>query len=395
MKYLFLVGDGMADLPLAKLGGRTPLEAARTPAMDAVAAAGVVGRVATVPQGLPPGSDVANLALMGYDPARYYRGRAPIEAASLGVPLAPDEVALRCNLVTLADGLMADYSAGHIDTADARDIISELKAALDAPDLRLYPGVSYRHLAVVKGVDDRALTTTPPHDISGKPWGEHLPTGPGSPRLVAAMETARVVLAGSVVNARRHGQGKGLATDIWLWGQGRAVPLPTLKARYGLSGSVVSAVDLVKGLGLLAGLTVRAVAGATGYLGTNYAGKMAAAALALASEDFVYLHVEAPDETSHEGDLAKKIQAIEEFDRHIVAESLALRSAHRDLRILVAPDHATPVSTRTHASGAVPFAVCGSGIARGAVTTYSEKSSAGAVALSGEQLFEAFIRGSF
>jgi len=390
-----LVGDGMADLPIAELGNRTPLEYASTPNMDRVAGLGRVGLVRTVPDGLPPGSDVANLALMGYDPARYYSGRAPIEAASLGVRLGPGEVAFRCNLVTLAGGLMKDYSAGHIDTADARALVLELAAALGTPKCRFTPGVSYRHLLVLTGIDDRALAATPPHDITGKPWADYLPKGPGAERLVELMDKAREVLARSIVTAARRAAGKSPATDIWLWGQGRAVALPTLKERYRLSGSVISAVDLVRGLGVLAGLTVRQVSGATGYLGTNYAGKMAAAAEALAAEDFVYVHVEAPDETSHEGSVQKKVQAIEEFDRHIVGEALRLSRELPGLRLLVAPDHATPISIKTHHAMPVPYAAAGPGIVPTGAAAYSERAAKGTDILTGPALFDAFVRTGF
>ncbi len=393
MKYALCVGDGMADISYPELDGRTPLEYARTPNMDRIATTGCVGRVQTVPEGLPPGSDVANMSLLGYDAKEYYQGRAPIEAASMGVGLKPDDVAFRCNLVTLRDGTMADYSAGHIETDDAAELIAELQRQLGSERIRFYPGVSYRHLLVINQFSNDSLECTPPHDISGKSWTEHLPRGGGSGELVALMDRARKILEHAGTNKRRVGSGKLPATDIWLWGQGRSIQLPSLKKRFGISGSVISAVDLVQGLGVLAGLTVRKVKGATGYLGTNYAGKVEAARDALREGDFVFIHVEAPDETSHEGSLKKKIQAIEEFDRHIVGEILSLASEHADMRILVLPDHATPVALKTHDAAAVPFAMCGPGIIPEGVRAYSEKAASGKPLISAANLFESFIKG--
>lgn len=394
MKYAFLVGDGMADEPIAELGGRTPLEAAHIPNMDRIAALGRVGRVKTVPDGLPPGSDVANLSLLGYDAAAVFQGRGPIEAASIGVELHPDDTAFRCNLVTLRDGLMDDYSAGHITTEESRPLILELQAALGTDSVRFVPGVSYRHLTIFRNFP-AGLNCTPPHDISGRPWEAHQPQGPGREIVLELMEKARGILAASETNKRRVAAGKKPATDIWLWGQGRAMKLATLRERYGLSGSVISAVDLVRGLGVLAGLKVRLVPGATGYLGTNYAGKVAAAKDALAAEDFVYLHVEAPDETGHEGDVRKKIQAIEEFDKNIVGEILAWAAGRTDVRILVAPDHATPIATKTHDGKPVPYAVCGSGVSAGGIRIYSERAAADCPVIPAVELFQRFIKGSW
>ena len=392
-KFAILVGDGMADLPVPELGGKTPIAYAATPNMDRMAKHGMVGRVSTVPEGMPPGSDVANLSLMGYDPATCYSGRAPIEAASMGVALSPNDTAFRCNLVTLENGRMADYSAGHIETSEAARIIALLKEKLDNESRRFYPGVSYRHLLVIPDFP-AGCTCTPPHDISGQEYAPHLPKGPGSDALRSLIEKARAVLSGAPENERRLKAGKKPATDIWLWGHGTAVTLQTLQQRFALRGSVISAVDLVRGLGVLAGLTVRKVDGATGYLGTNYAGKVAAAQAALKNEDFVFLHVEAPDETSHEGSLKKKIQAIEEFDKHIVGEMLAFQERMPSLTLLVAPDHATPVSIKTHSSGPVPFVACGGAIMPGTTAAYSEDAARDKPVFSGPELFERFIRGT-
>jgi 2,3-bisphosphoglycerate-independent phosphoglycerate mutase len=395
MKYAILVGDGMADFPLPELDNRTPLEYAATPNMDAVARAGRVGLVKTIPEGLPPGSDVANMSLMGYDPAAYYSGRAPIEAASMGIDLKETDTAFRCNLVTIEKGVMADYSAGHIETSDAHEIIAALQGELETRDLRFYPGVSYRHITVIADFPSGKLDCTPPHDISGKEVAGRLPSGNGQDIVRQLMERALPVLDSCAVNKRRKAQGKKPATDIWLWGQGKAIVLPTMKERFSITGSVVSAVDLVRGIGVLAGLNVRIVEGATGYLGTNYAGKISAAHDALCNEDFVFVHVEAPDETSHEGSLEKKIQAIEEFDKNIVGEMLVMRGEFTGLRIMVLPDHATPVPLKTHHAAPVPFAVCGAGVDADDSVSYCEKSAQGKKMYTGVTLFETFIKGKF
>jgi len=395
MKYAILVGDGMADVPLPELDNRTPLDYAKTPNMDAVAQAGIVGLVKTIPDGLAPGSDVANMSLMGYDPVQYYSGRAPIEAASMGISLSSTDVAFRCNLVTLKNGIMDDYSAGHIETPDAHEVIAFLQSVIGTKTIRFYPGVSYRHLLVISDYPDGALSCTPPHDISGKKYSGYLPKGAGEKIVRDIMEKARMILATSWLNDRRISQGTKPVTGIWLWGQGKAVVLPTMHERFGITGSVISAVDLVRGIGLLAGLTVRIVDGATGYLGTNYSGKVAAAHDALVNEDFVFVHIEAPDETSHEGSLDKKIQAIEEFDKNVVGEVLKMRNEFPDLRILVLPDHATPIPLKTHDRFPVPFAVCGKNVDKGNSASYCEKSASGKNPYTGVSLFETFIRGSF
>jgi 2,3-bisphosphoglycerate-independent phosphoglycerate mutase len=392
-KYIILVGDGMADFPIDALNGQTPLEYAQTPNMDRVAASGRVGLLATIPDGFAPGSDIGNLSLLGYDPARSFCGRAPIEAASMGVALGAGDVAFRCNLVTIDGEVMKDYSAGHISTPEANKIIAALQNALGDDVIKFHPGVSYRHLLVVKNIGAK-LECVPPHDIIGQGVGGYLPKGDSKDReyVLSIMNRAREVIA----EIKPAGGGdENEATDIWLWGQGPAITLPSLHERYGLTGSVISAVDLVRGLGKLAGLSIRLVDGATGYLGTNYAGKIAAAQSAFErGEDFVYLHVEAPDETSHEGDLQKKIQAIEEFDRHVVGEMLRYQSETKNLRIAVSPDHVTALSTRTHDASPVPFCVCGPGVGVDNTSQYSEKSAHGCAPVSGAEFFEAFIRGT-
>jgi len=393
-KYAILVGDGMADFPIDELGGKTPLEYASTPNMDSVAASGRAGLLATIPEGYAPGSDVGNMSLMGYDPRNYFTGRAPIEAASMGISIGRDDVAFRCNLVSIDGGVMKDYSAGHISTPAAHRIISALQEALGNDEVKFYPGVSYRHLLTVKSIGAR-LECTPPHDIINCPADAYLPKGDdGRDYILSIMNRARdvVVKARDEINGESGGQCQ--ATDIWLWGQGPAVTFPTLHERYGLTGSVISAVDLVRGLGKLSGLTVRLVDGATGYLGTNYAGKVAAAVNAFESgEDFVFLHVEAPDETSHEGDLNKKLQAIEEFDKNVVGEILKYQSANPNLRIAVSPDHVTALSTRTHDASPVPFCMCGPGINIDDTNQYNEKSVQNRIPVNGVEFFDALING--
>jgi 2,3-bisphosphoglycerate-independent phosphoglycerate mutase len=391
MKYAMLIGDGMADWPVIELGNKTPLEYAHTPNMDRIAKQGKVGLVATVPAGMNPGSDVANLALMGYDPMTFYSGRAPIEAASMGIHLGVDDTAFRCNLVTIQNDTMVDYSAGHIATPDAQCIVKELQEHCTTAAVHFFPGMSYRHLMVYAGFPE-TLRTTPPHDISGRVVHSYLPQGEGADMLFQLSKKAHDVLAVSPVNVRRRAEGKSPVTDIWLWGQGKNVSLPTMAQRFNLTGSVISAVDLVRGIGVLAGLQVRIVEGATGYLGTNYAGKVSAAIEALEEQDFVYLHVEAPDETGHEGDVAKKIQAIEEFDSNVVGKILEYQEQRGDLRIIVAPDHATPVGIKTHSGEAVPFALCGPGVARGTSCAYNENAAHDCKPLSGPELFDKFIK---
>ncbi len=359
MKYIVLLGDGMADCQLDDHGGKTPLQISRTPCMDYLAGYGTLGMAFTIPEGFDPGSDVANMCVLGYDPKLHYTGRAPIEAVSMGVSLQPGDIAFRCNLVSLAgrdtDAVMDDYSAGHITTAEAHRFIAALKSELDSKTCALYPGISYRHLMVWKNADEH-IKTNAPHDITGRAIEPYLPEGPGSARIREAMFRSRQLLANHPLNRERLAQGKKPVSSIWLWGQGTAVKLPSFREKYGLSGSVISAVDLIKGLGISAGLHSIDVPGATGYLDTNYAGKVAAALGALGQQDFVYLHVEAPDEAGHKGSFSEKIQAIEDFDAKIVQPVVeALRTAGEPFRILLLPDHPTPLCLKTHSSDPVPF----------------------------------------
>ncbi len=359
-KYVILCGDGMADDPVSELKGKTPLQAANTPHLDRLAGQGTLGMVRTVPSGFPPGSDVANLSIFGYDPALHYTGRAPLEAASMGVWLRPGDVAFRCNLVTLGvrDGreYMEDFSAGHISTEDAGRVISLIGEKLGSTDFRFYPGVSYRHLMVwSKGERGLTLKTTPPHDISGKDVASYLPQGEGAEEILDLMKRAKGLLPLSPVNLSRQRDGKRAANAIWLWGQGKAPLLIPMTQRFGLTGSVISAVDLMKGIGFYAGLEIIQVPGATGYLDTNYGGKAEYALREISRKDLVYVHVEAPDEASHNGNLKDKLRAIEDFDHKIVSPILRGLEDYPDFRILVLPDHPTPLALKTHSSEPVPF----------------------------------------
>ena len=399
-KYLILVGDGMGDEPQAELDGKTVLEAARTEQMDELASMGTLGLVETISPQQEPGSDVANMAIMGYDPDRYHTGRAPLEAASMGVELAANEVAFRCNLVSVdADtkkGLrLLDYSAGHISSEEGESLILALQESLGSESFRFYPGVSYRHLLVWRG-GRSDLDITPPHDVTGRPVAEYWHVYEEAEPLKALMESARELLVGQEVNQRRTREGKLPGNAIWLWGQGVAPIMPSLHERFGINGVVISAVDLLKGLGVCAGLKAVSVPGATGYLDTNYSGKVDAAFEALRELDFVYLHVEAPDEASHEGNLQLKIEAIEAFDSQVVGAVLERSQEMNGLKIMLITDHLTPIRTRTHARGLVPFAICDVPARepltqRGFCETHAAKT--GLVIRPGHTLMEAFIKG--
>jgi 2,3-bisphosphoglycerate-independent phosphoglycerate mutase len=364
MKYVIIVGDGMADYPIESLGGKTPLMAARTPHMDWMASQGEIGLVRTIPDGFNPGSEIANLSIFGYDPVRYYTGRGPLEAASLGVELKPDDIAFRCNLVTLKfDGnkiLMEDFSAGHITNEEARRVIADLNRELATNEIRFYAGVSYRHLMVMKNgatnfSNMEKLEIPPPHDITGKEVSPFLPQMK-EPVLTLMKESQRV-LKNHPVNHAREAKGLPPANSVWLWGQGRSPRMITLKERFGMDGFVISAVHLIRGIGILAGLEVLEVPGITGYLDTNYDGKGQYTLRGLREKDFVYVHVEAPDEAGHMGDLRLKIEAIEALDEKVVGPILEGMKEFKRYKILVLPDHPTPLSVRTHIADPVPFVI--------------------------------------
>jgi len=355
-KIAVLVGDGMGDEPVAVLGGKTPLQAARIPAIRRVAALGRVELVRTVPGGMAPGSDVANMGLLGYNAKENYTGRAAIEAAGARLPLAPADVAYRTNLVTIADGAMLDYSAGDVSSEEAHQLIAALNAAAARVGLKFYGGVSYRHLLIWRD-GPAELALTPPHEISGKPIAGFLPQGPRAEEVVALMNLSRHIFAEHPVNRARIARGLRPATQIWPWGFGKAMALQPYPERYGLRGGVITAVDLVRGLAELCGLEVIRVPGATGWIDTDYAGKAQAAIACLRRSDFVYVHVEAPDECGHKGMAEEKVRAIENFDRQVVAPvCAALEADGQPYRLIVCTDHRTPIAKRGHTSDPVPFA---------------------------------------
>jgi len=355
-KIIVLVGDGMGDYPVEELGGRTPLQAARIPHIRRLAAAGDRRMVQTVPvSGLSPGSDVANLSLLGYKPEDHYTGRAPIEAAGAGIPMAASDVAFRCNLVTVLDGRMDDYSAGHITTEEGHQLVASVQKALGREGLRFHGGVSYRHLLIWSG-GPAGIRTQPPHDIAGKSAAEHLPEGERQDDVRALMERSVELFRDHPVNRARVAAGKKPATQIWLWGQGRSLKLPTYPELYGLTGGVITAVDLIRGLGRLIGLDVVNVPGATGFLDTNYAGKVQAALEVIQKHPFVFVHIEAPDECGHMGKADLKVQAIEAFDEKVVGPVWeALEKKGEPYRLLICTDHRTPVSVRGHTREPVPM----------------------------------------
>jgi len=358
VKYIILQGDGMADYPLESLGGKTPLEAARTPNMDWLAVYGVFGIAHVIPEGFPPGSDVGNMSIMGYDPTVYHTGRSPLEAASMGVALGPNDIAFRCNLVTLQgsgnETTMEDFTAGHISSEEAAEIIRDIDRKLGGQGIEFFPGVSYRHLMVWRAGKER-MQTTPPHDITDRKVASYMPSGEGADRLVNLMEASQPLLAAHPVNRKRAEKGQRPASSIWLWGQGRAPALPSLTERFGIKGGVISAVDIINGLGVYAGLERVYVPGITGFLDTNYKGKGEYAVRSLAKNDLVFVHVEATDEAGHMGDVEAKIQAIENFDEKVVGTVLEGMAHRKDWRVLLMPDHPTAIALKTHVAEPVPF----------------------------------------
>jgi len=385
MKYAIIIPDGAADEAQESLDGRTPLQAANVPAMDAVAAAGVVGRASNVPASMPPGSDVANLSLLGYNPLEHFTGRAPLEAAAQGIELGPDDWAVRCNLVTIEDQVMRDFTAGHISTDEATRLLRAAQEQLGDDRLQFVPGVSYRNLLLYRSGGGEVpfspgTRATPPHDLTDQSVMDDYPRGPGSDLLNQLMSDSVDLFADHPVNAARREQGKLPATNVWLWGLGSTPQLRPFADLHGKQGAMITAVDLLRGLAALIGWKRIDVPGATGYTDTDYAAKGRYAIDALDDVDLVCVHVEAPDEASHEGDTEAKIRALEEIDRHIVGpvyEALKSRGEHR---ILVTPDHPTPLRTKTHSHGFVPLAIAGAGVEPDAAATYDDP-TAGASSL--------------
>ena len=383
MKYIVLVPDGCADEPLAELEGRTPLEAARMPHLARLAARAEVGLADVIPQGLPPGSDVGNLSILGYDPAEYHTGRAPIEAAAMGVDLAPDEVAYRCNLVTVdADGTMVDFAAGHVTSEQSHPIIAALDDVLGGgrDGVRFHPGVEYRHLCVVPR-DLGDAECVPPHDLTGRP--AVFPTGPAAAKLIALMDASKPVVRTAAADVG------SVATQIWLWGQGTRPQLPNFTERYGVAGRLSSAVDLVRGLGVLSGIEVLDVAGATAGFDNDYGAQRDAALASLEDRDFFLLHVEATDEAGHQGAIDEKVASLERWDAEIIGPLVAALG-DSPFRILLLPDHATPCAARTHTSTPVPYLLFDSAVAQEG-GEYSERGVAGRAPVPAHELMARLV----
>lgn len=357
-KRVIVIMDGAADDPQAALGGRTPLQAARTPHSDSVAADGICGLAKTIPDEMEPGSDIATLSVLGYDPRRYHTGRAPLEAASMDVPMDAADVAFRCNLVSCDGSTLFDHSGGHIPTADAHVLIGEVSARLSTPRIEFHAGVSYRHVMVWRE-GPVEVKTTPPHDIIGRKINAYLPQGDGDAVLRRLIFDSLEILDDHDINRRRRDEGLPPANMLWLWGQGRMCALPAFAVQRGVPGAVIAAVDLVRGVGKCAGLSALHVAGATGNLETDFGGKGEAALKALEGYDFVLVHIEAPDEASHQGSPERKVWAIEQIDRHIVGPLAERVRSLAGGRLMVVADHYTKIATRTHARDPVPFAVLG------------------------------------
>ena len=378
MKYVIVIPDGCADEPQEQLGGKTPLQAANLPNMDRLAKAGVVGRASNVPAHLPPGSSVANMSLLGYDPNINYTGRAPLEAAAQGIELAPEDWAVRCNLVTIENQEMRSFTADQISSEEAKELLQAAQEELGSEVLKFVPGVSYRNLLLWRGENTPApfsndTRATPPHDLTDKSVLEDFPRGPGSDTLCELMAGAEELFENHPVNNARRKEGKLPATNIWLWGLGKAPRLAPFAKEYGIEkGAMITAVDLLRGLAKLIGWDRIEVPGATAYTDTDYAAKGRYAIDALKSHDIVCVHVEAPDEASHEGDCDAKVKALEEIDMHIVGPIHEALATHPEWRMLVTPDHPTPLRTKTHSHGAVPFALAGSNVSADANTTYDD-----------------------
>lgn len=384
MKYAIIIPDGAADHPQPALGNRTPLEIAEIPNMHYLIQHGQAGRAATVPAGLAPGSDVANLSILGYDPALCYSGRAPLEAASLGISLQPGEAVFRANTVCIGeDGSMADFAGGHPTDAETVPLLHYLDEGMEIPGVKLHHGVSYRHLCVVPDMAGRIPATTPPHDITGKPAAPHLPQDELLNRI---MRRSAELLRDWPGNGLRRQKNKPPLSQLWLWGGGVMPSLKTYRELYDVSGAMISAVDLLRGIGRLAGLEILRVPGATAYYDTNYAGKGAAALSALERLDMVVVHVEAPDEAGHNGHPQEKVRALENIDRHIVAPLLRRAQEGGDMRILCLPDHPTPLELRTHCSEPVPYALYGPGILKRPAMRFTERAVAELPVIPGPQL---------
>jgi len=392
-KYVIIVPDGAADEPLEQFDNKTVLEAAHTPNMDKVSTLGRQGLVRTVPVDMEPGSDVAQMSLLGYDPQRYYTGRAPIEAVARNIKLSLDDWVFRCNLITIADGKMADHSAGHISTAEAGKLIKELDDQLGNEQIRFHTGVSYRHLLLFKALDFD-IQTYPPHDHIGTAIEKILPRGKGAELLIDLMARSQQLFTNHDINKVRKDLGENQVSSIWLWGQGKRAQMESFQKRFGLKGVTITAVDLVRGLSKLIGFDLINVPGATGFIDTNYQGKASAAIEALEEYDIVFIHVEAPDEASHSGNAEMKKKAVEQIDKYIVGPVLEAMQDYESWRILVMPDHPTPIRSCAHSPEPVPFAMAGDNISGILHTTFSEANAAksGFRIDNGFELMEYFLK---
>jgi len=397
MKYIVILGDGMADEPIEALGGKTPLEYANTPVMDELACKGTLGMVQNVPEGMAPGSDVANLSVLGYDPVKNYSGRSPLEALSVGVDMEDTDVVLRCNVVTVTEEepyeekTILDHSSGEISSADADVLMDSIRAAFDNEEFQYYSGTSYRHITIWK--NGEVVDLEPPHDHLTQKIGPFLPK---EEKLRQMMEKSFPILNNHPLNVQRAAEGKNKANSLWFWGAGTKPSLQNFEEKTGLKGAMVSAVDLLKGIAVGAGMLVKQVEGATGSIDTNYEGKAQAAIDSLLEDgcDFVYVHVEAPDEMGHQGELHNKVLAIEDLDRRLIAPvKKAMEEAGEDFRMLVLPDHPTPIRIRTHTGGAVPYVLYDSTKQRRAVAHYTEAEAlaSGNYEPNGHKLMDVFL----
>ena len=394
MKYCIVVPDGMADYPITRLADRTPLEAARTPNMDCMAEEGLVGMVKLVPSRMQPSSDVANLSLLGYDPRKYYTGRGPLEAASMGIELGANDIAFRCNLITVDnEDRIEDYSAGEISAKEAGLLIDAVKQEFADRNVTFHPGISFRNIMIYNGPEEMTPTCFAPHDHMGEGFQKYLPKGAGSKLLAELILRSREVLEQHEINKVRIDLGENPANMIWPWSPGGALDLEPFSDRWGVAGAVICAVDLIRGIGMLAGLDIIEVPGATGSYDTDYAAKGRYAAQALEKYDFVFVHVESPDTAGHAADIQQKVLAIEEIDKQIVGPVHEALRAMDEYRLLVLPDHPTPIAKRTHTGDPVPFAMCGSGVVAEKKLPFAESSVAAATVRfpKGHKLIESFL----
>ncbi len=393
-KYAIIVPDGAADKPLGIFGGKTIFEAADIPNIDAIAIAGKQGLVHTIPDGFSPGSDVAQMSLLGYDPRKYYTGRAPLEAAAQGIRLKNDDWVFRCNLVTFADDTMADHSAGHISSEEGARLVHDLEAAIQSETIRFYPGLSYRHLCVISGTNFDKIKTAPPHDIIDEKLGKHLPRGKNAEMLMEIMQRSQKLFENHDVNRVRRDLHENPVSSVWLWGQGQRAALDSFSKRYGIKGACITAVDLVKGIGKLIHFDMIEVQGATGFFNTNYLGKGQAAVQALQDHDLVFVHIEAPDEAGHAGNAEQKKQALEQIDKYIVGPVHDALKKYDQYRIMVLPDHPTPVETRGHIGDPVPFVLTGTGVhgVLGKPMSEANALESGFLISQGHELMEYFLK---